>query len=199
MKTDKSKELRKKFRREYFAMREVINSNEQLRAMALLKIAEGKTAEERIIGAKEYAELKIKEETKLLTIKNEELKQELNIITKKHTDWNTINEINKALRALAQRCYSSDYSKCYSRLYKKLKDNNGIDLKTRKTNYINKTGKKSVTYLHFLKENEVSVVKDIVFSACIKNGINLNRLLYVEDVFSGGHGYYIDSSMGFDK
>ena len=85
----------------------------------------------------------------------------------------------------------------YKRRKQKIKDNNGIDLKTRRNNYINKTGKKA-TYLQFLKDDEVAVVKDIVFSACIKNDINLNKLLYVEDVFSGGHGDNIDNKEGFD-
>ena len=41
MRTDKAKEIRKQLRREYFSMRELINSNEQLKANLLLKIYNG--------------------------------------------------------------------------------------------------------------------------------------------------------------
>lgn len=194
-KNNKKWDIMDKFIDEYFAMREIINSNEMLKAKLVLAIYNG--GQEGIEASKKLAELEVKEATAPLIEKNEELKQELAIITKKHTDWGTIQEINKAIRALSQKCYSNDYSKCYNRLYKKIKDNNGIDLKTRRNNYMNKTGKKA-TYLQFLKGDEIAVVKDIVFSACIKNDINLNKLLYVEDVFSGGRGDNIDNKEGFD-
>lgn len=57
MRTDKAKQIRKQLRREYFTMREIINSDEQLKGLALLKVAEGKTMEDRISGATQYAEL----------------------------------------------------------------------------------------------------------------------------------------------
>lgn len=57
MRTDKAKQIRKQLRREYFTMREIINSDEQLKGMALLKVAEGTTVEDRILGATKYAEL----------------------------------------------------------------------------------------------------------------------------------------------
>ena len=41
MRTQKAKEIRKQLRREYFAMREVINSDEQLKANLLLEIYNG--------------------------------------------------------------------------------------------------------------------------------------------------------------
>lgn len=73
MNTEKAKIIRKQLRREYFAMREIINSNEQLKAMALLKATEGKTVEERLNGIVTYAELKVEEETQPLLEKIDDL------------------------------------------------------------------------------------------------------------------------------
>lgn len=78
MRTDKAKAIRKQLRREYFAMREIINSNEQLKAMALLKATEGKTVEERLNGIVTYAELKVEEETQPLLNTIEEQKPKVN-------------------------------------------------------------------------------------------------------------------------
>lgn len=58
MRTEKAKEIRKKLRKEYFAMREVINSNEQLKAKLLLDIYNG--GQEGVIASKELVELEKK-------------------------------------------------------------------------------------------------------------------------------------------
>ena len=58
MKTEKAKEIRKQLRREYFAMREVINSDEQLKAKLLLDIYNG--GQEGIVASKQLAELEKK-------------------------------------------------------------------------------------------------------------------------------------------
>lgn len=58
MRTEKAKEIRKQLRREYFAMREIINSDEQLKAKLLLKIYDG--GQEGIIATKELVELEKK-------------------------------------------------------------------------------------------------------------------------------------------
>lgn len=58
MKTEKAKEIRKQLRREYFAMREVINSDEQLKAKLLLDIYNG--GQEGVIASKELVELEKK-------------------------------------------------------------------------------------------------------------------------------------------
>ena len=70
MKTDKAKEIRKQLRREYFAMREIINSNEQLKAQLLLSIYNG--GQEGVLSAKQLTELEVKEATKPLLDKIEE-------------------------------------------------------------------------------------------------------------------------------
>lgn len=58
MKTEKAKEIRKQLRREYFAMREVINSDEQLKAKLLLDIYNG--GQEGIVASKELVKLEKK-------------------------------------------------------------------------------------------------------------------------------------------
>lgn len=58
MKTEKAKEIRKQLRREYFAMREMINSDEQLKAKLLLDIYNG--GQEGVIASKELVELEKK-------------------------------------------------------------------------------------------------------------------------------------------
>lgn len=69
MRTDKAKEIRKQLRREYFTMREVINSNEQLKAQLLLKIYKG--GQEAILSTRELVDIEVKESTKPLLDKIE--------------------------------------------------------------------------------------------------------------------------------
>lgn len=57
MDSDLAWDIHDKLMDEYFTMREIINSDEQLKGMALLKVAEGITVEDRIMGATKYAEL----------------------------------------------------------------------------------------------------------------------------------------------
>lgn len=58
MKSDKAKWVRKKLRREYFAMREVINSNEQVKANLLLTIYSGGV--EGVVASRKLVELETK-------------------------------------------------------------------------------------------------------------------------------------------
>ena len=58
MRTEKAKEIRKQLRQEYFAMREIINSDEQLKAKLLLDIYNG--GQEGIVASKELAKLEKK-------------------------------------------------------------------------------------------------------------------------------------------
>ncbi len=61
MKTDKAKEIRKNLRREYFAMREIINSNENRKAQLLLEIYDG--GQNAIFASKQLSELEVKKAT----------------------------------------------------------------------------------------------------------------------------------------
>ena len=69
MRTNKAKEVRKQLRREYFTMREVINSNEQLKAQLLLKIYKG--GQEAILSTRQLVDIEVKESTKPLLDKIE--------------------------------------------------------------------------------------------------------------------------------
>lgn len=72
MRTDKAKAIRKQLRREYFAMREIINSNEQLKAQLLLEIYNG--GQSGVLASKQLTEL----ETKPLLEKIEKDKPKVN-------------------------------------------------------------------------------------------------------------------------
>lgn len=61
MKSEKAKEIRKQLRREYFVMRQVIQSDEQLKANLLLSIYNG--GQEGILASKQLTELEVKEAT----------------------------------------------------------------------------------------------------------------------------------------
>lgn len=69
MKSEKAKEIRKQLRREYFYMREVINSNEQLKANLLLKIYNG--GADAISAGKQLTEMEVAEAIKPLNNKIE--------------------------------------------------------------------------------------------------------------------------------
>ena len=64
MRTQKAKEIRKQLRREYFAMREVIKSDEQLKAQLLLSIYNG--GQEGIVASKQLTEIEVQEAKKPL-------------------------------------------------------------------------------------------------------------------------------------
>ena len=70
MKTPKAKEIRKDLRREYFTMREVIKSSEQLKAQLLLSIYDG--GQDAVLASKQLTELEVKEATTPLLQKIEE-------------------------------------------------------------------------------------------------------------------------------
>ena len=72
MNTEKAKIIRKQLRREYFAMREIINSDEQLKAQLLLEIYNG--GQSGVLASKQLTEL----ETKPLLEKIEKDKPKVN-------------------------------------------------------------------------------------------------------------------------
>lgn len=72
MKTEKSKEIRKKLRREYFDMRQMLNEVKQQKAMLLLQIYDG--GQNAVSASKKLTEIEVKEATAPLIAENEELK-----------------------------------------------------------------------------------------------------------------------------
>lgn len=61
MRTQKAKEIRKKLRREYFSMREELNSTKQQKAILLLKIYDG--GQDAVVASKELSQIEVKEAT----------------------------------------------------------------------------------------------------------------------------------------
>lgn len=117
MNTEKAKEIRKQLRRDYFQMREIVNSNEQLKAMALLKATEGKTIEERLSGITEYTNIRIDEEKKPLEEeikRNEPLVDFANGVISKGD--------NILVRELAKIITDNYFKIGEKRLYKKLRE-----------------------------------------------------------------------------
>ncbi len=82
MDSDKAWEIHDELIDNYFAMREVINSDDQLKAMALLKALEGTSAQDRLDGLNTYTEIKVKEETAPLIATIEEQKPDVNFAIK---------------------------------------------------------------------------------------------------------------------
>jgi len=70
MKTEKAKEIRKSLRREYFAMREIINSNEHMKAQLLLEIYNG--GQNAVVASKQLADMEVEKATTPLIKKIEE-------------------------------------------------------------------------------------------------------------------------------
>lgn len=88
MRTDKAKEIRKQLRREYFAMREIINSNEQLKAQLLLKLYNGGI--DAVNAANELARIESAEVAKPLNDKIEKMTpavETLNTLINKESCW----------------------------------------------------------------------------------------------------------------
>lgn len=97
MKTDKAKEIRKQLRREYFAMREIINSNEQLKAQLLLKLYNGGI--DAVNAANELAKIESAEVAKPLNDKIEKMTpavETLNTLINKDACW-SVETFSKVL------------------------------------------------------------------------------------------------------
>jgi len=119
MRTDKAKEIRKKFRREYFTMREVINSNEQLKAKLLLDIYNGGDAG--VIASKKLSELeskplleKIEEDKPLVTFANTCLTSKDSILVRELAKIVCDEGINIGERRLYQKLREWNYILKYS-------------------------------------------------------------------------------------
>ena len=97
MRTDKAKEIRKQLRREYFAMREIINSNEQLKAQLLLKLYNGGI--DAVNAANELAKIEAQEIAKPLNDKIEKMTpavETLNTLINKDACW-SVETFSKVL------------------------------------------------------------------------------------------------------
>ena len=104
MDTDLAWEVHDKLIDEYFAMREIINSDEQLKAKLLLSIYKG--GQESILAAKGLTEIEVKKATAPLILENEELKPKAeyhdNVLNNKELITTTVIAKDLGLKSAAQ-------------------------------------------------------------------------------------------------
>ena len=159
MDDDTSWDIMDKLIDEYFTMREVINSDEQLKAMYLLKAVES-TGEESAMAIKCYSDIRIKEATKPLLddiSRKEEVihKQEDDIQIKKDIIEGFTNDIDlytkrSIVNRVIKKCTNGNYSGRYKEMYKCFKETFSIDLEARCKGYNLKQTK---------KKDQLSVIK----------------------------------------
>lgn len=150
MKTDKAKEIRKKFRREYFAMCEVIKSDEQLLANLCLQLYKG--GQDAVIASQKITEIEVKKATKPLletietkdkTIKSQQddIQIKKDIITGFTEDIDIYTKKDIVNRVI-KKCVNGNYQQRYNEMYKCFKETYHIDLKARCDGYNMKQIKK---------------------------------------------------------
>ena len=175
MKTDKAKEVRKKLRREYFSMRQIINSNEQLKATYLLTIYNG--GQDAIIASKKLTEIEVEEAKKPLIEKNDSLNNENDLLAQKNLEWADRPLINSIIRAYAASI-GGNFGKAWNDFKKELLYKHSINLNLRITNYLNASGKKTKPKtLDMLDDSELSSAISTAVSLCRENEVDIDYLL----------------------
>ena len=175
MKTDKAKEIRKKLRREYFTMRQIINSNEQLKATYLLTIYNG--GQDAVIASKKLTEIEVEEAKKPLIEKNDSLNTENDLLAQKNLEWADRPLINSIIRAYAASI-GGNFGKAWNDFKKELLYKHSINLNARITNYLNTSGKKTKPKtLDMLDDSELSSAISTAVSLCRENEVDIDYLL----------------------
>ena len=175
MKTDKAKEIRKKLRREYFTMRQIINSNEQLKATYLLTIYNG--GQDAVIASKKLTEIEVEEAKKPLIEKNDTLSTENDLLAQKNLEWADRPLINSIIRAYAASI-GGNFGKAWNDFKKELLYKHSINLNARITNYLNTSGKKTKPKtLDMLDDSELSSAISTAVSLCRENEVDIDYLL----------------------
>lgn len=175
MKTDKAKEIRKKLRREYFTMRQIINSNEQLKATYLLTIYNG--GQDAVIASKKLTEIEVEEAKKPLIEKNDSLNNENDLLAQKNLEWADRPLINSIIRAYAASI-GGNFGKAWNDFKKELLYKHSINLNARITNYLNTSGKKTKPKtLDMLDDSELSSAISTAVSLCRENEVDIDYLL----------------------
>ena len=175
MKTDKAKEIRKKLRREYFTMRKVINSTEQLKATYLLTIYNG--GQDAVIASKKLTEIEVEEAKKPLIEKNDSLNNENDLLAQKNLEWADRPLINSIIRAYAASI-GGNFGKAWNDFKKELLYKHSINLNSRITNYLNTSGKKTKPKtLDMLDDSELSSAISTAVSLCRENEVDIDYLL----------------------
>ncbi len=175
MKTEKAKEIRKKLRREYFAMRKVINSTEQLKATYLLAIYNG--GQDAVTASKKLTEIEVEEAKKPLIEKNDTLNTENDLLAQKNLEWADRPLINSIIRAYAASI-GGNFGKAWNDFKKELLYKHSINLNSRITNYLNISGKKTKPKtLDMLDDSELSSAISTAVSLCRENEVDIDYLL----------------------
>lgn len=175
MKTEKAKEIRKKLRREYFSMRQIINSNEQLKATYLLTIYNG--GQDAVIASKKLTEIEVEEAKKPLIEKNDSLNNENDLLAQKNLEWADRPLINSIIRAYAASI-GGNFGKAWNDFKKELLYKHSINLNLRITNYLNSYGKKTKPKtLDMLDDSELSSAISTAVSLCRENEVDIDYLL----------------------
>lgn len=113
MKTEKAKQIRKELRRQYFAMRNVINSNEQLKAQLLLQIYDG--GQDAVVASRELVEMET------APLKNT-IAQQTQLITEYEPKVTYYDEVLKSNSAMTITSIAKDYGMSGQQLNKILHD-----------------------------------------------------------------------------
>ena len=175
MKTDKAKEIRKKLRREYFTMRKVINSTEQLKATYLLAIYNG--GQDAVTASKKLTEIEVEEAKKPLIEKNDTLNTENDLLAQKNLEWADRPLINSIIRAYAASI-GGNFGKAWNDFKKELLYKHSINLNSRITNCLNTSGKKTKPKtLDMLDDSELSSAISTAVSLCRENEVDIDYLL----------------------
>lgn len=175
MKTEKAKEIRKKLRREYFAMRKVINSTEQLKITYLLAIYNG--GQDAVTASKKLTEIEVEEAKKPLIEKNDTLNTENDLLAQKNLEWADRPLINSIIRAYAASI-GGNFGKAWNDFKKELLYKHSINLNSRITNYLNTSGKKTKPKtLDMLDDSELSSAISTAVSLCRENEVDIDYLL----------------------
>ena len=175
MKTEKAKEIRKNLRREYFSMRKIINSTEQLKATYLLAIYNG--GQDAVTASKKLTEIEVEEAKKPLIEKNYTLNTENDLLAQKNLEWADRPLINSIIRAYAASI-GGNFGKAWNDFKKELLYKHSINLNARITNYLNTSGKKTKPKtLDMLDDSELSSAISTAVSLCRENEIDIDYLL----------------------
>ena len=175
MDDDKSWDVMDQFVDEYFTMRQIVTSNEQLKANYLLAIYNG--GQDAVIASKKLTEIEVEEAKKPLIEKNDTLNTENDLLAQKNLEWADRPLINSIIRAYAASI-GGNFGKAWNDFKKELLYKHSINLNARITNYLNTSGKKTKPKtLDMLDDSELSSAISTAVSLCRENEVDIDYLL----------------------
>ena len=175
MDDDKSWDVMDQFVDEYFTMRQIVTSNEQLKANYLLAIYNG--GQDAVTASKKLTEIEVEEAKKPLIEKNDTLNTENDLLAQKNLEWADRPLINSIIRAYAASI-GGNFGKAWNDFKKDLLYKHSINLNSRITNYLNTSGKKTKPKtLDMLDDSELSSAISTAVSLCRENEVDIDYLL----------------------